>query len=186
MKVDSRLRVLLRLERNRLQKLLSISLCGTDTADVFQLVEVGINALSTRVTVAQRLDGLRNQFDLSSSSCPPSISDSINCHLQEAADQLRSFYLTDKNVTGATSALDEAEKILNTLSDSETIAKEVADRHAQLLARILTFSNSDLATLKVALPGIFQVLAGSHDTTHPVLPASVQLVGSECRRPSLS
>jgi hypothetical protein len=172
-KVDSRLRVLLRLERNRLLKLLaSSSLIGADAGDVFQQMDVGIAALTTRVTVAQRLDGLRNRFDVVSCSCPPSISDTIDCRLQDAADQLRTFYLTDKNVTAASVALDAAEQFLNTLNSPNVLAKDIAARHAQLLARVVTFSDADLASLKTSLPGIFQVLANSYDDTHPVLPAN--------------
>ena len=182
-KVDSRLRVILRLERNRLVKLLaSSSLFGTDAGDAFQLMDEGIAALAARVTVAQRLDGLRNRFDIVSDSCLPSISDTIDCRLQDAADQLRTLYLTDKNVDAANVALDSVEQALSALNSPNVLAKDIATRHAQLLARILLFSNTDLAALKTALPGIFQVLANTYDDTHPVLSANFVQVDDSIAR----
>jgi hypothetical protein len=84
-KVDSRLRVLLRLERNRLLKLLASSNAfATDTSDIFQQVDTEMVALTKRVAVAQRLDELRNRFDLGTASCPPAVSDKIDQHLQNS------------------------------------------------------------------------------------------------------
>ena len=182
-KVDSRLRVVLRLERNRLLQLLaSLSLFSTDAVDVFQQVDTGIIALGKRVTTAQRLDELRNQFDLRSTSSPPSISDNIDECLQEAADQLRSLYLSDKIIDGANLALDSAEQKLNALSAQDVLAKDIASRHSQLLARVNCFQNDSLASLKEALPGIVEVLDEKFDDEHPVLPTNFMQVDDSIAR----
>ena len=183
-KVDSRLRVLLRLERNRLLKLLvSSSLFSTtDPADVFQQVDNGLTALGKRVTIAQRLDELRNQFDLRSSSCPPSVSDKVDERLQQGADQLRSISVTDKIIDNANLALDSAEQTLNTLTKSEAMAKDIAERHVELLARVATFPKDVLTPFRDALPGIFRVLEATYDDAHPVLPANFMEVDDSIGR----
>lgn len=172
-KVDSRLRVLLRLERNRLFKLLaSSSLFSTDPADIFQQVDAGLTALGKRVTIAQRLDELRNRFDLQLSSCPPSVSDKVDQCLQQAADQLHSISITDKIIDNANLALGSAEQALDTLANTDVTAKDIAVRDAQLLARVATFPNDMLAPFKEALPGIFRVLNSIYDDAHPPLLAN--------------
>jgi hypothetical protein len=182
-KVDSRLRVLLRVERNRLLKLLaSSSLFSTDPTDVFQQVDTGLSALGKRVTIAQRLDELRNQFDLGSSSCPPSVSDKVDECLQQAADQLRTISVTDKIVDNANLSLDAAEQTLNTLAKADFLAKDIAVRHTQLLARVATFPNDALTPFKDALPGIFQILGATYDDAHPVLPANFMEVDDSIAR----
>jgi hypothetical protein len=182
-KVDSRLRVLLRLERNRLLKLLaSSSAFATDTSDIFQQVDLGIAALTKRVTVAQRLDELRNRFDLESLSCPPSVSDKTDRHLQDAADQVRSNYLSDAMIDNANQALDAAEQILNSLGNTDALAKDIATRHKELLARTATFSAADLAPLQKDLPGIFAVLPQTYDDTHPVLPSNFMQIDDSIAR----
>jgi hypothetical protein len=169
-KVDSRLRVLLRLERNRLVKLVaSSSALSTDTSDIFQQVDTGIAALGKRVTVAQRLDQLRNRFDRESLSCPPSISDKTDRYLQDAADKVRSKTLTDAMVDNANGSLDAAEKILNSLGDTEALGKDIAARHKELLARIATFPQNLVTGLQQDLPGIFSVRNQTYDDSHPVL-----------------
>jgi hypothetical protein len=182
-KVDSRLRVLLRVERNRLFKLLASSgVFSTEPADVFQQVDTGLAALSKRVTVAQRLDELHNQFDLQSSSCPPSVSDKVDECLQQAAEQLRSIAVTDNIIENASLALDSAEQTLSTLAKSDILAKDIAVRHTQLLARVATFPIDSLAPYKDALPGVFQILAATYDDAHPVLPANFMEIDDSIAR----
>jgi hypothetical protein len=172
-KVDSRLRVLLRLERNRLLKLLaSSSSFSTDTTDIFQQVETGIAALSKRVTVAQKLDQLRTSFDRESLSCPPSVSDNTDRSLQDAADQVRTKSLTDAMVDSANRSLDLAEKALSSLSDTQALARDITTRHKELLARIATFPANQLTKLQQDLSGIFAVQNQTYDDAHPVLPSN--------------
>ncbi len=182
-KVDSRLRVLLRLERNRLLKLLASSnALATDTSDIFQQVDAGIAALTTRVNVAQRLDELRNRFDRESLSCPTSISDKIDQSLQKAADQVRTHILTDKMVASTNLSLDEAEQTLNTLNDENALLQDIASRHKELLARAAAFQAADLVALSQALPGIFSILSQVYDDTHPILPTNLLQVDDSIAR----
>jgi hypothetical protein len=168
-KVDSRLRVLLRLERNRLLKLLAASSSvSTDTNDIFQQVDAGIAALGKRVTVAQRLDALRNRFDRESLSCPSSVSDSTDRHLQDAADQVRTKSLTDAMIENANRSLDAAEQILNGLGNTDALGRDIAARHKELLARLATFPAALVSKLEQDLPGIFAVRSQVCDDAHPV------------------
>lgn len=182
-RVDSRLRVLLRLERNRLAKLLeSIGAFAGNSADTYQQVSLGVAGLTKRLTVAQRLDDLRTRFDLGAASWPPSLSDLVDCDLQEAADQLRTLALTDKNIEDATKALDEADDLLSTAESPDTQAKQIAARHGKLLARVATFQAGDYADMRVALPGLFAVLGNTYDDAHPVLPGNFFAVDNAIAR----
>lgn len=182
-RVDSQLRVLLRLERNRLAKLLeSIGLFGGNTADIFQQVSVGLTALTKRLEVAQRLDDLRSRFDSGSASWPPSVCDNIDNHLQAAADALRSLFVSEKNIDAASAALGAAEAALNALNDPDAQAKQIAARHQELLAEAATFKPEDFTAMKNALPGIFWVLAQTYDDNHPVLPSNLVQVDDSIAR----
>ncbi len=182
-RVDSRLRVLLRLERNRLAQLLeSIGPFAGNSADIFQQISTGLTALTKRVTVAQELDDLRTRFDTGAATWPPSCSDMIDCKLQEAADKLRTLALTDKSIDDAKAGLDEADGMLNTADDTGAQAKNIAARHANLVARVATFQAADYADLATALPGLFAVLGNTYDDTHPVLPGNCFAVDNAVSR----
>jgi hypothetical protein len=169
MRVDSRLRVILRVERNRLVKLLaSANAFALDTNDVYRQLDVALDALGKRLSAAQRLDDLRYQFELHLQTCPPSVADSIDQDLQNAADQLRSLFLTDKNVDNATTFLDSGEAALGTLDSSDAVAKGVFSRYKDLQARMSGYPMNQLADMQSQLPGVFTILSLTYDDTHPI------------------
>jgi hypothetical protein len=183
LRVDSRLRVLLRIERNRLSKLLqSVPTFVSLTADVFQELDTGIADLRKRVIVAQRLDDVRERFDAVSNSCPPSLSDRIEKYLQAAADRLRSLYITQKSIDDANASLDAAEQALSASGDSDAQAKQIAANHQELLKEVAALKADELTLLKKALPGIFQVLELRYDENNPVLPSNFIAVDSSIAR----
>jgi len=172
-KVDPRLPMLLSVERLRLFTLLASSNpLSTDLAGIFQQVDTGLASLSKRVTTAQRLGELHNQFELQSSSYPPSISDKVFGCLQEAANELSALWVTDKIIDNANLALDSAEQTLKTFAKADVLAKDIALRHMQLLARFKLLPKDAFTPFVDALPGIFDVFTANYDDANPILPGN--------------
>ena len=160
-RVDSYLRVLLRLERSRIADGLdSASPWIPASTDPFAQIPAAIDTLNKRLTAAERLDQLSRKHDSISTTAPPSVTDSIDMILQEAADQLHSAALSDAEVAAATAALNKAQAALDMLDDSDALAKLIAGNLEALQTRIDKFPASYYEDLRQALPGIFVVLDG--------------------------
>jgi hypothetical protein len=162
-RVDSYLRVLLRLERKKIDiqlraaKPISLSMSAS-----LDSVSSDIDTLTKRVTVAERMDELRRQLEIASATAPPSVISDVDAKLQAAADQMHSFALPDENVAAANKCLDDASALLAGAKDLSIMAKQIAGNFKDLKTRIAAFPlvYMDLAT---ALPGIFAILIGKFD-----------------------
>jgi hypothetical protein len=158
-RVDSYLRVLLRLERTKIGIALNeVGPFSLSSAERFEDVSVSIDRLAKRLTVAERLDELRRRFQDASATAPPSITDDIDRTLQAASNQLHSFSLPDEDVNAANIFLSNAEASLALLDDADAQAKLIAANFKQLKDRLRPFPESYYSDLKLALPGIFAVL----------------------------
>jgi hypothetical protein len=158
-RVDSYLRVLLRLERKKIQVLLdNLSGFSPDAAEQFTETSNQIENLQKRLTVAERLDKLRRCFEDSSAVAPPSISDGIDKSLNTAAVQLHSFVLNDTDVSAANTYLDKAEGLLKLLDDNDAQAGLIAQNYVQLRNRLQAFPKEYYTDLKRSLSGIFDSL----------------------------
>lgn len=158
-RVDSYLRVLLRLERAKIGMALNeVGPFSLSSVERFEDVAVSIGRLAKRLTVAERLDELRRNFENASSTAPPSITDEIDRTLQSASNQLHSFSLPDEDVNAANVLLSKAEASLALLDDNDAQAKLIAANFKQLKDRLKSFPESYYSDLKLALPGIFAVL----------------------------
>jgi len=163
-RVDSYLRVLLRLERAKIGMALDeVGPFSLSSAERFEDVAVSIDRLEKRLTVAERLDELRRSFQDASTSAPPSITDEIDRTLQSASNQLHSFSLPDEDVNAANLFLSKAEASLALLDDTGAQAKLIATNFKQLKDRLTSFPESYYSDLKQALPGIFAVLETPFD-----------------------
>lgn len=163
-RVDSYLRVLLRLERKKIDVLLQGTwVLSLTSADAFDQAAIAIQRLTTRLAFAERLDGLRRTFEQISPTAPPSLTDGLDKKLQSAADQLHAFVLTDANQTAACNFLDEAERSLAQLDDPDSLAKSIATSFTALKARITQFPIGYYADLAAALPGVFAILTEPFD-----------------------
>lgn len=101
-RVDSFLRVLLRLERTKIGIALNeVGPLSLSSVERFEDVAISIDRLAKRLTVAERLDELRRRFEDASATAPPSITDDIDRTLQSASNQLHSFSLPDDDVNAA-------------------------------------------------------------------------------------
>ncbi len=158
-RVDSYLRVLLRLERAKIGMALSeVGPLSLSSAERFEDVTIAIDRLAKRLAVAERLDELRRCFEDASATAPPSITDEIDRTLQLASNQLHSFSLPDEDVNSAKALLGKADASLALLNDSDAQAKLIAANFKQLKDRLKSFPESLYGDLKLALPGIFAFL----------------------------
>lgn len=158
-RVDSYLRVLLRLERAKIGIALGeVGPLSLSSAERFEDVSVSIDRLAKRLTVAERLDELCRRFQDASATAPPSITDDIDRTLQLAANQLHSFSLPDDDVNAANTMLSKAEASLGLLEDNDAQAKRIAANFKQLKDRLKEFPENLYADLKQALPGLFAFL----------------------------
>lgn len=170
-RVDSYLRVLLRLERKKIDVLLQTTwIFSLAVTDRFDQAAQAIDRLSKRLDFAERLDALRRRFERISVTAPPSVTDDVDNILQAAADQLHSFALPDVNLNAASGFLDQAEAALGKLDDSDSMAKLIAQRFSDLKVRVAQFPNEYYADLQVALPGIFRILTEPIDDPKNISP----------------
>jgi hypothetical protein len=170
-RVDSYLRVLLRLERKKIEvMLLNLRAFSLSATEDFSDLATAVGGLQKRLEVAERLDELRRQFETQCPTAPPSITDSLDRTLNTAAFQLHSFVLKDADVTAATALLDNADSLFKTLNDNDAQARTIAGNFTQLQNRLKQFPANYYADLKAALPGIFDILTNPFDDARNISP----------------
>lgn len=143
--VDSRLRVLLRVERKRLADLLaSRSAYSPDLTDVFAQTEAGIASLSAKVDVVNQLDLLRQKLaDLASKCLGPTVIDKVDTILQQGADLLRKPQVSAADIEAARASLTKAEELLTTRGITQGTPQELANRAKAAAASLSTLRDSD-------------------------------------------
>lgn len=157
-RVDSYLRVLLRLERSRIAHAIDNAPAWIPaTADQVSQAASDITTLTKRLTAAELLDDLRRKHDLASVTAPPSVTDDIDANLQAAADHLHSFALSNTELAAANAFLAQAQAALDVLTDTDALAKLIAGNVSSLKTRLLKFPPNYYADLKAALPGVWQI-----------------------------
>jgi hypothetical protein len=158
-RVDSYLRVLLRLERKKIDIALDeVGAMSLSTLERFDDVSLAIDRLGKRLTVAERLDDMWGRFEDACATAPPSITDELDRILHMASHRLHSFALSDDDVSAANSFLDKASASLAMLDDQDAQSKLIATNFKQLQDRLTSFPEDYYKDLKAALPGIFDVL----------------------------
>jgi hypothetical protein len=163
-RVDSYLRVLLRLERKRIEATIAAASPWVPSSnDPLTHVAVAMEVLSNRLAAAERLDELRRKHDQIAGTAPPSVIDSIDLVLQTAAEQLHSTMLTDAEIVAANAYLAKAQGMLDLLDDSAAVAKLIAANMVALKTRLGVFPLSFYEDLRAALPGLFAILDRGFD-----------------------
>jgi hypothetical protein len=177
--IDSRLRVLLRVERNKWKRELHCPWYLPDSLDVLSQCGDGIAALSNRVGLAERLDELRHRYeDLAAQGLPPTYIDQADQTLQAASDALRQSQASADAMATTKSLLDKAESLLKTQGQDPSFAQELANRVKKLNATNESLKGSDVCKKMTAhFPGAFRVLADS-DNLDPskILPQDYRLL----------
>ncbi len=171
-RVDSYLRVLLRLERKKVQFALGdATWYSLSIAERIDAVAQDIVRLDRRLTVTERMDQLRRRFEDISASAPPSATDAIDQLLQNASHQLHSFSLPEEVVNAANDLLAKAAAQIDAVGDSGEQGKRVAANFKEIKTRLAAFPKDFYADLEIALPGVFRVFTfGFDDPANIVLP----------------
>jgi hypothetical protein len=182
LRVDSYLRVLLRVERKKLEvQLDQIGSIAAAPAE-FQAIDASRTLLENRLAAAERLDELKRRFEDVSASAPPSIMDKIDRTLQSAADRLHSYALPEKNVADAIGLMEDAEKLLGQLKDDKALAQQIADAFKIAKTRQSSFHIQNahhrqgqtldpiIEEMVKNLPGIFEILDKQFDDPNNIVP----------------
>jgi len=181
--VDSRLRVLLRLELKNLEAMLQTRHPGDQTiirdpmlllpewalpdfADTLDAVAAGLAKLEIRVNLSEELDRLRHVLEGVSDQLPPTIIEQVNSDLQETADRARKPQLAPEEIALAKSLLAKAEALMTTWAQDTVFGADISSR----LKRVRGLLGVDTADpnrldetevckrFKTTLPNTFQLL----------------------------
>jgi hypothetical protein len=173
LRVDSNLRVLLRLDRNVIREALKNTWLISPAAGAsLDDIESQIDQLTKRLGIAERIDDLRGKLEASYGTSPPSIVEDVNAALQMAADAMHSYSLSRDDMDVADKSLDEASRALGTLDISADLAKEIASKFTELKTRLANFL-PNYSDLKTAMPGVFGILREPFDDAKKITPRMV-------------
>lgn len=176
LRVDSNLRVLLRLERNTIHEALKSTWAIFPSAGAsLDDIATDIDQLTKRLAVAERIDDLRQKLEAAYSCSPPSIVDEADASLQAAANSMHSYALSNADIDTATKSLDAAAASLATLADSDQMAKIVAQKFSELRTRMANFLPY-YDDLKKALPGVLGVVREPFDNPKNISPRMVYAI----------
>jgi hypothetical protein len=155
-RIDSYLRVLLRLERSRISNLIDDAPAWVaPSADPLVLASSSVSTLSKRLAAAERLDDLRRKHAQIAGIAPPSVTDGIDANLQAAADQLHSTALSDIDLAAANASFAKAQAALDLLNDTDALSRQIAGNVSVVMTRLAKFPPNYFQDLQQALPGVF-------------------------------
>jgi hypothetical protein len=162
-RIDSRLRVLMRVERRRLKELLkSVPVTSPDMNRLFGHCEQGIGLLESRVNLIEELDNVYDRLVAAQTLCPPpSLKDRVEQHLWKAAALLSEPNPQESDFQVARTLVSEAKAGTERLNlGDEEFKKDLTRRLAELFADI--YPNGP-ATLTGKLTDLFAQLPGPFD-----------------------
>lgn len=172
-KIDSRLRVLIRVERLRVKTLLkSRGHFSPDFADAVAQSNEAIAALTSRVDAAEQLDSERHRFDALRGELPPTLLCRLDDNLQRAADSLRKsrpsqaeIELANTEIAKASDLISKASGVLSGEVQDDDFGKRLATCLADLQYDLKPFAPTDVyKRFQSQLPGLFSRLDAA-DTT---------------------
>jgi hypothetical protein len=170
-RVDSYVRVLLRLERKKIEfALKEATWYSLSIAEKIDTVAVDIIRLDKRLKIAERIDELRRRFEDDAASAPPSATDLVDQVLQSACEQLHSFTLPDEVLDQANNLIGKASAEMDAIADSGQQAKRVAANFKELMTRLSVFPKDLYPDLQVALPGVFRFFTYAFDDPTNIVP----------------
>lgn len=176
-KIDSRLRVLIRVERLRARTLLkSRGHFSPDFTDAVAQSNEGIAALTSRIEAAEQLDAERHRFDALRAQLPPTLLCGIDDSLQRAADLLRKSRPSAAEIDLAKTEIAKASDLISKASgvlSGEVKDDEFGKRLDTCLANLkddlkTTFESTDVyKRFQSQLPGPFVRLDSAPTPSSP-------------------
>ena len=171
-RVNSYLRVLLRLDRWKIEMALNdLHWYSISTGAKIDAAAAAMDRLERRLIVTETLDKLQRRFEVASTSAPPSASDLIDQTLGAAAGRLRALDLGDGDVAAANKLLDQARVDMDNLEDTDLQTKRVVEKFKQIKSRLKVFPADYYPDLLAALPGIFRIFEEPFDDTDKLVPS---------------
>jgi hypothetical protein len=171
-RVNSYLRVLLRLDRKKIETALNdVRWYSISTGEKIDAAAAAIDKIEKRLVVVETLDRLRRRFEVVSAWAPPSATDLIDQTLEDAAGQLHGLDLGDDDVAAANNFLAKAQLDMDNLEDVNLQTKRVADKFKQIKSRLAVFPPEYYSDLRAALPGIFNIFDQPFDDTGNLVPS---------------
>lgn len=162
-RIDSSLRVLMRVERRRLKEFLkSVPVISPDMGRIFTQCEQGITLLEARLTLIKDIETVYDRLSAAQAACPPpSLKDRIEQSLWKAAALLREPNPQDADFQVARTLISEAKASTErlTLGDDEFkkgLQQRIKDLTTDLGA--VPPTSGKLAQLYAQLPGPFDTL----------------------------
>ncbi len=192
-RVDSRLRVLIRVERLRVRALLgSRGHFSPDFADALAQTNEGIAALTLRVAVAEQLDSERLRFDSLRIQLPPTILSNIDDNLQCAADLLRKTSQADldlakTNISKASELMSKGLDLVNRADRDDEFAKSLFNRLTYLKDGFKPYETTSDVYKKFSdyIPGSFQRLAWTVDDVNAINPRDYTAIDTDLAKLAL-
>jgi hypothetical protein len=171
-RVNSYLRVLLRLDRRKIEMALNdLHWYSISTGGKIDAAAAAMDRLEKRLIVTETLDQLKRRFEVASTSAPPSASDLIDQTLEAVAGRLRALDLGDGDVAAANNLLDKARVDMDNLEDADLQTKRVVEKFKQIKNRLKVFPTDYYPDLLAALPGIFRIFEEPFDDTDKLVPS---------------
>jgi hypothetical protein len=173
-RVDSYVRVLLRLERKKIEfALKEATWYSLSIAEKIDAIAVDITRLDKRLKIAERVDELRRRFETIAATAPPSATDLVDQVLEAACEQLHSFTLPDDVLDEANNLIGKADEEMDALADSAQQAKRVAANFKELKSRLDVYPKDLYPDLQAALPGVFRFFTYAFDDPTNIVPPMI-------------
>lgn len=157
-KVDSRLRVVAGVQRQRLSELLkSRSSMSPDLSRIFEQVDRGALILERQVALAERIDAAHARLaSLDAKSAPPSCLGDAQDIVWKAAETISHVTPSDADLGQAEKLMDAAQGLMDKAEGyNADFAKKIIDRLNDVTSRLQPFQATEAyQKLSTALPGV--------------------------------
>jgi len=186
--LDSELRVLVRVERKRLEGLLeSRVFISPDLVTVFKNVTAGIAGLNRQIEVLERMDALYDRLEaLRRAPVPPTVVEVAKQRLQTASVLLRSTAPSENDMLAAQALVAEARQLVENIDKpSELLPAKLAARVKALRKDFAgpLADDATVANLKQQLPTLFDDIAtADYETPANITPDLYARLDARTRR----
>jgi hypothetical protein len=176
-RIDSSLRIVVRVERYRLLRLSGSRYAfSPEMTGVLAACAQAADRLESKVTVLERIDAVGRDLRMLRSTAAPTLADGVEARLRQAAERLRSPQSSDTELAEASALVTEAAGRLSLLGQAdEVFAKAVAERfddlHDALATGGVDRKHPKCEALALRLGALFDFLDGTRPDAATLRPA---------------